>query len=53
VCGDGSFEVANLEQESVQKVSGSFASKANVAKGYGQLLEQTTILKRQIFPPRK
>jgi hypothetical protein len=53
VCGDGSFEVANLEKESVQQVSGSFASNANVAKGYGTLLEQTTILKRQIFPPRK
>ena len=52
-CGNGSFEVANLEKKSVRKVSESFAKSAKTTKLYGTISGEMTILKRQVFPPRK
>ena len=52
-CGNGIFEVANLDKKSVRKVSKSFTESANITKLYGTISGEMTILKRQVFPPRK
>jgi len=47
------FEVVNLQNKSVRKVSKSFTESANITKLYGTISGEMTILKRQVFPPRK